>query len=321
MERVCAELEHLIIKKGVLAIRIFDAVFPSDLERSKKIIRHLLKLKEAQRLPWIYWEFTYDMVDKEFMLLVSRMKDRPAILNSEILKPLNRPQLYSEMLNGYAAINCVGIQSFCEASLKSVGRAAVDKQKLGIFLEFVKEANIVLKIDMILGLPFETMESFFSGLEYLLPFIRHSDHIINLHRLQVLPGSELEELSLQYGLIYSSTAPHLVFSTNAMTQGQMKEASRLCAVIFRTLNSPLRERFYLAKDSAGLTLPLLSQRIINELYRHPEFKSSRLGSDEPVDDEYWNDAVFREVKSEWLEEILGLIASSPDRAEKRLWKT
>jgi len=182
LNRIKKELEHLIINRQILALRIFDSVFTHDLERAKQIVKYILKLKKRKnvRIPWIYWEYTHDMVDEEFIKLVSELKYRKKILNINDIMPKNRPQHYGEIPKDYTAINCMGIQSFNEQALKAVGRKPVKLEELKKFFNIVNKYNIILKIDLIFGLPFETFDSYLNGLNFFIPFLKNKDHILNI---------------------------------------------------------------------------------------------------------------------------------------------
>lgn len=305
LPRVLEELDYLVLHKKVAALRIFDAVFTSDLDRAKAIVRHLVELKgQVERLPWIYWESTYDRMDEQFMRLVGELKYGEAIENSARLRPAGRPQHYREMLEDYTAVNCVGVQSFCPAALKSVNRPPVDPRRFGDFLERARRHNIALKIDVILGLPFETFDSYFRGLELLLPHLEHTDHVLNVHRLQVLSGSKLQQRCREYGIAYSTEAPHTVTRTNAMTPDDLGRASRLTAVLFRVLNSPLRGPFYQARRRCGGPLRALLEGLLTKITDGRGFDNCRLAAAESVDDEYWNDEVFGELPAGRMAELL-----------------
>ncbi|UCG35472.1 MAG: cobalamin-dependent protein [Candidatus Omnitrophota bacterium] len=305
-ERVMQELDRLIIDKQVAALRITDAIFTSDLERTKEIVKHLLELKQkgGVRLPWIYWEFDYNSVDEEFIRLTASLKYREKILNTNELLPLDRAQLYSDMLKDYTVINSIGIESFCERALRAVGRRRIDLKKFDIFMKTVNAYNIVVKMDLILGLPFETLESYFEGLELILPYFRNTDHVLNIHLLQVLPGSELEELSGEYKIKYSQRAPHTVFSTNSLTEEDINLALKLSAVLSRVVNSPLRSLFFEAWKSSGKNLTAMIERIYGEICASQKFDTTPLVQTKILYDSYWNDLIYQDIPSEFIDNLL-----------------
>jgi len=304
-ERIIEELDYLIIQKQVMAIRILDAVFTSDLPRAKRIVRHLVELKDKGiRLPWIYWEFTYQDVDEEFISLVSSLKQRERILNTAEVAPLDRPQLYSDLLKDYTAISSVGIQSFNKQSLKAVRRAKVDMVELGAFMDMAKKHNIVLKLDIILGLPFETFDTYFQALEEFIPYFEDTDHILNIHLLSILPGSELGDLCEKYEIEYDKEAPYLALSTNGFSKEELSYASKLSAVLFRILNSPLRGRFFAVKRCTEYNFLYIIAKILDRINNIPEFRDTRIVCSEYVDDEYWNGDIYQDIPSEWLIGVL-----------------
>lgn len=300
------ELDHLIVDKRVTALRIIDAIFTSDLERAKDIARHLSSLKEGRgvRLPWIYWEFDYNSVDEEFLEIVASLKYREKILNSGELTPRDSPQLYSEMLKDYTVVNSIGIESFCDRALRAVGRRRMNREKFDAFMRAVNKHNVVLKMDVILGLPFDTLETFFDGLGSLLPYLKGTDHILNIHRLQILPGSELEELSEGYGMEYSQSAPHIVYSTSSITRDDMDLGSKLSALLSRMVNSPMRGLFFDSWERSGEGIFAMLKKLFEEMQRSGGLAATQLARDEALYDNYWNDAVYREIPSKYVGELL-----------------
>ncbi len=305
-ERILSEIDHLILDKQVAAIRIVDAIFTSNLERAKTIARHLVDLKNRPgvHFPWIYWEFTPKNVDEEFLQLTGALKQSPKILNHPDTPPKNHPQIYSDMIKGYKVINCVGLQSFNSKSLKAVGRPPLQDASFKRFMDLAAKYNLVLKMDLILGLPFETLDTFFNGLEKLLPYFQNADHIFNIHRLQILPGSELEDLVDSYGLECEHSTDNLVTATPHLSAADIRHASRLSALLFRLVNSPLRGPFFDAWRSEGKGLMVFLESMLADLEGEPSLSHTALSSGEAVDDEYWNDKIFREIPTNSLIELL-----------------
>jgi len=303
--RIIAELDYLIVEKQVMAIRIFDAIFTSDLPRAKRIARHLLGLKNSGiRLPWIYWEFTYRDVDEEFISLVASLKCKESILNTAEVAPLDRPQHYSDLLKDYTVVNSVGIESFNEESLKAVRRPRIDIRKFNNFMAMAKKHNVALKLDIILGLPFETFYSYFQSLEEFIPYFENTDHILNIHLLSILPGSELAELCKTFGIEDSQEAPHTVLSTSSFSERDIMFSTKLSAVLSRILNSPLRGSFFQTVEQEGWSFLQLLVITLDGIRANPEFRETRLVRDDYVDDDYWNGEIYREIPSQWLIEFL-----------------
>jgi hypothetical protein len=304
LDRIKEELDLLICEKEIRALRILDAIFTSDIERAKEIVRHLLLLKETHSLslPWIYWEFMYFNIDEEFLSLVSKLKDTSLIANSSRVVAEDRPQHYTQMLEGYRVINCIGIQSLNPNSMRAIQRPVVSVKNFTDFMGRVNHYNVVLKIDIILGLPHETFASYFEGLEKLIPLLQNTDHILNIHRLQILPGSDLEKECDALEVTYLDRAPYMVVKTPSFSGIEFKSAAQLTAILFRLLNSPLRPQFY-ETYTQGSLLSLL-RNILDMLSAQPTFGNIHLLTDETITETYWDYDVFKEIPSHWLVEAL-----------------
>lgn len=316
IERIFDELDYLIITKKIKALRIFDSVFTSDLPRAKEIVRHLIDIKKRnQSLPWIYWEFTHISTDEEFLHLVSLLKAEGRINNSIRIEALDRPQHYNDMLQGYTVINCMGIQSFSDNALRAVGRPKVNKEKFEQFMALVKKYNVVLKIDVILGLPRENIDTYFAGLEYLIRFLHDTDHILNIHRLQILPGSDLEKIHRDYGIEYSLAAPYFVFSTQEFSAEDMQNAAKLTAILFRIINSPLRSQMFATFNPEVKTLKKFLSEILSGLKEIPDLQTTDLLHKAWIDDNYWNTNIYSDVPTEYLKIILNNLGKNKLKSE------
>lgn len=297
VKRIYAELDYLIMDRQIMALRIFDANFTSDLNRAKEIIRHLLEIKKGgkSRLPWIYWELCYQNLDLEFMELLSSLKYREEILNSDEIPPLDRPQLYSEMLKDYTVVNSIGIQSFSRDALTAVARPAIDLDRFRGFMDSARGYNIALKLDIILGLPRETFESYFNGLEIILPYFKNTDHVLNIHVLQILPGSNLEKYSSRYGVKFLDSNPHYVISTDTFTSDEIIRAKRLSGILFRVINSPLRRMFFESWEKSGKNITMFLEDLFCEIETAIDIDAVKL-----LNDEYWNNEIFKGLPSDRL---------------------
>jgi radical SAM superfamily enzyme YgiQ (UPF0313 family) len=304
-ERIFNELDYLIVEKKIKALRIFDSIFTSDLQRAKNIVQHLLNIKNQNHtLPWIYWEFTYNSVDEEFIKLVSKLRTETKIMNCNNLIAIDRPQHYSDMLKGYTAINCVGIQSFSEDALRAVGRPKMNLDRFCHFMDIMNRYNTVLKIDIILGLPEETVTSYFFGLEYILNFFKNTDHILNIHRLQILPGTDLEKECKTYSMDYSQKAPYYVYATESFPRQEMEHAARFSALLFRIVNSPLRSKLFKLKDEKSKSLVEILAIMLSELEKIPELQMTGLFRRDWVDDNYWNGKIYSEIPSKTIVSVI-----------------
>lgn len=307
LDRVRQELTHLVTERKITALRFMDATMTSDLERAKRIVEHLADMRRVHgvELPWIYWEWAYMGVDEEFIEMVSALRTRDAIYNCDSIPARDAPQCYNDLLTDYVAINSIGLQSMHAPSLRSVRRAPIIWDKFVRFMDMVRRHNVVLKIDLILGLPHETPDTFLQGLNALLPLLKGTDHVLNIHRLQLLSGSRLFDQAEEFGLNYAPDLPRYVLSTPTIAPREMIELSRLSGLVFRVVNSPLRTAFFNAYERMGGSVKALTDALLDQAARTPEMAQGHLFSDDVLADEYWNKDIFQEVNSRWLAQALG----------------
>ena len=171
-------------------------------------------------------------------------------------------------------------------------------------MKLVNKYNLVLKIDMILGLPYESFDSYFNGLEFMIPYFKDTDHVMNIHGLQVLPGSDLEPHCDYLKLRYFKESPHYVYATNAMSEEELGFASKLSGIIFRILNSPLRKHLFETKERTGKSFREIAEYMLKNILASDKFRDINLVKENVVNDEYWNNELYKEIPSAWIIEQL-----------------
>lgn len=190
-ERIAEELDYLLSHK-VKDIFILDPTFNMDKERTKSILR--LLVSKAQGV-----HFTFE--------------NRAELLDDEIIS------LFSQL-------DCslqIGMQSANPKTLALVGRNAKQEQ----FEKNVKslaKKNITFGLDLIIGLPEDTLTSFEHSLDTAIS-LRPSN--IDIFLLSLLPGTMLCEKAEELHLIGDKENPYLVRKTAAMDEKDIKDALRL----------------------------------------------------------------------------------------------
>ena len=137
-----------------------------------------------------------------------------------------------------------------EIGLQSIDPLAMDlmdrKNNLKAFERGVKallDVGIDVKVDLIIGLPGDTMESVRRGLDYL-----HANRFfssIQVFNLAILPGTAFRSEAAQLGLEYQSRTPYYVLRTPTLNLGQMSElmteAQELFDIEFDPWEEPVLE--------------------------------------------------------------------------------
>lgn len=135
----------------------------------------------------------------------------------------------------------IALQSLNPATLKAIKRKNVDGGKLKEFISMYEGTNLPSYIELILGLPEETKDSFVHGICKVMDLGQHN--YIGIYPLTALPNTPFgdPEYIKKYGLKIVDTFPafshvdidntnvsereHMVVSSNSMTLSDYKEAS------------------------------------------------------------------------------------------------
>lgn len=135
----------------------------------------------------------------------------------------------------------IALQSLNKDTLKATKRKNVDGGKLKEFIELYQDTNLPSYIELILGLPEETKESFISGICQVMELGQHN--YIGIYPLTALPNTPFGDPKYieQYGLEIIDTYPafshvdvsddndfereHMVVSSNTMTLEDYKDCT------------------------------------------------------------------------------------------------
>jgi len=139
-----------------------------------------------------------------------------------------------EMLDFLASVGCdlfqfeIGIQSCNDQTLTAVNRR-MDVERTGENIRrLVSLDTIHLHVDLILGLPFETRESFQQSFNRVFRF---APHYIQLGLLKVLPGTEMAERTLEYGLVFCNAPPYEVLATRWLDHTALADLYEFCEMV------------------------------------------------------------------------------------------
>lgn len=199
LERIQKELE-LFEDEKVNQIFVLDPTFNRDVKRAKKILRMIIKTA-----PFIH--FTFEV--------------RTEFIDAEI----------AEL---FASINCslqIGLQSAIPDVLSMVNRA-IDPEKYADKISLLNEAGVIFGLDLIYGLPGDTLEGFKNSLNYALNL--QPNHL-DIFLLAVLPGTELYDMAKSFNLNYNEDAPYTLISSPGFSKSDMSVAELLkkaCSIFY-----------------------------------------------------------------------------------------
>lgn len=137
------------------------------------------------------------------------------------------PELFTEEMLDFLATTPIGrfqfeigLQSTNPETLAAINRHADPVRISANFARILANDNIHLHLDLILGLPFETVETFaksFNDAFALAP------HYIQMGLLKILPGTPLAAQTVEFGLSASKSPPYEIFATRWLRHDELAE--------------------------------------------------------------------------------------------------
>ncbi len=186
MERVKNEILSLS-QSGAKTVKFVDRTFNCNLDRAKKILS-FIKENYGREIPdgvCFHFEIAAHITDEEFMSVIKSM-------------PSGSVQFEA------------GIQSFNSKTLEAIGRRDNTEKICESIKRLVSFGNCHIHIDLIAGLPEESLSSFVDGFNRAYSL---RANMLQLGFLKILHGSPMSEEREKYPCQYSSEPPYEVIST------------------------------------------------------------------------------------------------------------
>ena len=121
----------------------------------------------------------------------------------------------------------VGLQSADTVVMAAVDRS-FDPAAFARKVRLLDEAGVVYGLDLMYGLPGDTLDGFCASLDYALGL---GPNHLDVFRLAVLPGTALADRASALGLDHDPRAPYLVRSTPTFPAADLDRADRLAAAV------------------------------------------------------------------------------------------
>lgn len=186
MERVKREILSLS-RSGAKTVKFVDRTFNCNLDRAKEILS-FIKENYGKEIPddvCFHFEIAAHITDDEFMSVIKSM-------------PAGSVQFEA------------GIQSFNSKTLEAIGRRDNTEKICESIKRLVSFGNCHIHIDLIAGLPEESLSSFVDGFNRAYSL---RANMLQLGFLKILHGSPMGEDREKYPCQYSSEPPYEVIST------------------------------------------------------------------------------------------------------------
>lgn len=181
-------------RRGARSFKFIDRTFNTNIEHAKRVLEFFLDYQEPYFLH-------FELIPDNF----------PDDLKSLILK-FPKGSLQFE----------VGIQTLNRDVSKNISRH-LNIQKCKESLLFLKDSHIHTHLDLIVGLPGESLDSFRDGFNTLLSL---SESEIQIGVLKKLSGVKIDRHNEQYKMKYQSTPPYEILQNSEIDFKKMQELKR-----------------------------------------------------------------------------------------------
>lgn len=196
---------------GVKTIKFVDRTFNANAAHANRILRFILDHygKDIPAGVCFHFEIAGDILREETFALLEQMP--PGAVQLEI-----------------------GIQSFCEKALEAVNRKTNTALLESNIRRLVEMGNMHIHIDLIAGLPHETLEIFAESFNRAYSL---GAHMLQLGFLKLLYGSAMRARPRDYPCEYSPQAPYEVRSTPWISCGELRLLHYTESALERVYNS------------------------------------------------------------------------------------
>ena len=217
----------------VLKVKFVDRTFNMDRKRAAEILEFINTQDTDTEF---HFEIAADLIDQRFIDAVNASR---------------RGQIFLE----------IGVQSTYLPTLKAVHRVQDFEYTKEVVRKLLLGRKANVHLDLIAGLPLETYERFKKSFDDTMAAYAP---VVQLGFLKVLKGSPMEDMTEQYGIRHSDTAPYEVLSTDAITADELDDLRDKEYLLERIYNSRLyyffmhaaakvRKSYYkVLEDIAGL---------------------------------------------------------------------
>ncbi|MBE7027695.1 MAG: DUF4080 domain-containing protein [Ruminococcaceae bacterium] len=201
LERVKREIEFFI-NNNVRLVKFVDRTFNSDAKRALEIVNFI---KQKSKVTTFHFEIKAELMTPELVCALATSK------------------------KGMFQVE-IGVQSTNKATLRNIKRT-LDIEKLGYVVSSLKKNdNINVHLDLIAGLPGETIVSFINSFNEVLSL---RPHVLQLGFLKKLKGAELDGK----GSKFLDFPPYEVVASDKMGYGDILRLKTVEEVLEKYYNS------------------------------------------------------------------------------------
>ncbi|WP_163338333.1 B12-binding domain-containing radical SAM protein [Desulfopila sp. IMCC35008] len=128
----------------------------------------------------------------------------------------------------------IGIQTTHDKTLQAINRSMDLHHVHDIIARLVSLETIHLHVDLILGLPYETGETFADSFRHVFAM---GAHYVQMGLLKILPNTPLSEQVGEFGYKYCEAPPYSVLENKWLTHAEMSELYWFCECVEKFHNN------------------------------------------------------------------------------------
>lgn len=205
-QRIEADLLWLMGRQ-VPKIKLVDRTFNYHPQRARDIFRFILQHNRASHF---HFEIGAHLLDRETLDLLAAVPT--GLFQFEI-----------------------GVQSTLDTTLEAIQRK-IDRQRLEANLaELQAGTRINLHLDLIAGLPGESLGDFFGSLDRVMA--GRPDHL-QIEAVKLLPGSPLRQQAAALGMAFDPHPPYTVLETADLSFDDLQLLSQVSRILDQSWNHP-----------------------------------------------------------------------------------
>jgi len=295
---------RFVINKGVKKIRLVDANFGSTLEHAKAVMNGIIENKFETRL---MVELIPGFIDEEL---------------AELFYEFNALYPWNEMTLG------IGVQTINLQVAKKV-RRGIKLEEFERTFDLIQKYQVYAKIDLIVGLPGEDLESIAETFEYMMDkMIGSTSHLLCCHVLRGLPGTELLEIAKEEEMQFTSEfEAHELYESPTLPRKNMLKALRRTAVMFRLVNHSgwtkrefifqvrsegfsIRDNFVEARNKLCISNVELIDVMVDGLMKYLGPESYFVQERFPYAETWWWSMSKVEIPDKWIIDFLQKVSSA-----------
>jgi len=138
--------------------------------------------------------------------------------------------LDEELAASFTELNCslqIGLQSSNVDVLKNVNRS-LNSKHFSEKIDLLNKYGAVFGLDLIYGLPGDTMTGFMNSLDYALNQIPNH---LDIFRLSIFPGTVLYDQAESFNLKFNDTVPYSVISSPGYSEIELAESEKIADAV------------------------------------------------------------------------------------------